>query len=287
MRGHRAEFGGIWFLLCLALLLGGPASASAEESFCEERVVHDHLAPLKRLPQLNSPPRLGFGPRTLKLVTTPQLVVGSGRVGFRLRFDDSREAEPLDWRATTTFARVDWKGRVVAVLAVARKRITGLSGGGIGFDLDKSDELGAYRITTVITDEKGRKLGAFGGYARLMRPTQHARLTLSPGPHRPGELVQARLDNLGTAIVTFGVPWKVERFNGSGWELAPESPRGSWILPLYGAGPGLSSDECVARVTPEATGLYRIVKSVDYRLSTDFGSREVGPIELTAEFEVT
>jgi hypothetical protein len=267
-------------------LLGGPGSAGAADSFCEERVVHDHLAPLKRLPKLNSPARLGFGPSNLRLSTQPSLVVNEGRVGFRLRYDDGLEGPALDWRATTTFARVDWKGRVVEKLAVARKRITGGRNGGIGFTLDEDDEPGPYRLTTVITDRDGRKLGRFGSYARLMAPTQGAVLAVDPGPHRPGELVLAWIENFGTATTTFGVPWRVERFNGTAWELAPESPGGPWILPLYFASPGHSSRECVAHVSPASRGRYRVVKEVGYVWPGGRLREEGGPVDLTAEFDV-
>jgi len=248
-------------------------------------MVHDHLAPLQRLPKLNSPAKLGFGPPSLRLSTSPGLIVGEGRAWFRLRLEGQQPAG-LGWHTTTTFARVNWKGQVIEKLGVTKKRIVGLANSGVGFALGADDEPGAYRMTTVVTNPHGHKLGGFGTYARLVQPTKHGRLALTPGPYRPGTAVFARIENLGTASISFGAPWRIERFNGSSWELAPESRRGPWILPLYFALPGLSSHDCVANVTPAATGLYRVVKEVEYFWPGGPGPADEESIELTAEFEV-
>lgn len=287
---------GRWSLLAgvfAALAVAPPASAVTYEpvpAFCDGKVVHDYLNPLKRMAKPHAPHpsgRIGFGPPALRLRLFPSLLVGQSSAGYWLYLERRRGRVRLEWEVTTTLARVDWRGRELSVLARGHRRIGSVDSrlGVIGqFEIDGHPDV--YRFTLEIARRSGEKLAEFSRYLRVVRPTRKARLALDAASYKPGETVFGRIENFGTAAVHFGAPFVIERLEGTGWVRAPESPRGPWIRPLYGVGPGEASPHCSGFWIPPTmpAGRYRMSKGVD------FADGRLRPpefdIPLSAEFDV-
>jgi hypothetical protein len=275
----------------VSLLAAAPAASAIayepEPSFCKPALLRDHLEPLERLPKLPAPPRSGrlaFGPTSLRLEPLPALITGEGRVGYRLYLQRQGASVHPRWTVTTTLVRVDWQGRLVKTIARATRKVRTIDarrGAGVEFDL--SGAFGPYRVLSVFRSKAGEKLGSYGFYFRLVRPDESARLALNSRSYRPGQTVFARVDNFGTALVTYGVPYAIEQLSGSTWSKAPESPKGPWILPLYFSEPGMSGD-CTGFWIPPSmpAGRYRMVKQIDYALERTKDRTKF----LTAEFDV-
>lgn len=259
-------------IAALAVLFVVVPSASAvtyevEPPFCKPALLRDYLKPLERLPRLPSPPsgRLPFGPERLGLRPMQSLVVGSGRVGYDLVVEGRAPVHP-DWRVTTTLERVDWRGRPVKTIATANRQLRTIRSdrrAGDVFELKGAPA--PYRVITVFRSKSGEQLGRFGFYFRLVRPTESAILALNASSYRPGQTVFARVENRGTELVGYGVPYAIERLSGSTWSKAPESPRGPWILPLLLSNPGMSGRCTGFWITPDMpAGRYRMVKEIDF-----------------------
>jgi len=250
--------------------------------------VRDFLKPLARMPKLHSPPasgELGFGPAGLRLIPHPSLVVGEGDVGYDLFLAGPRKPARLGWRVTTTLVRLDGRGRRVARVERARRRLAVLGGGrGGGFDFPLEGRPAAYRLTSVFRSRSGRKLGGFGFYFRLVTRDPKPHLALNATSFRAGQSVFSRVENFGSTFLTYGVSYWIERFAGTAWAGAPESPRGPSILVLLASPPGMSG-RCSSFWVPPgmAPGRYRVVKEVEIVRARP---RSPAPAFLTAEFEI-
>jgi hypothetical protein len=283
---------GLGIVAIVVAVLGiGTASAAVvyepQPPFCEEQVVHDYLAPLERLPTLPSPPvsgQLGVGPPSLRIKALPALVVGKGLVGYKLNLRLKAKAVHLRWRAITTLSRVDWHGDEVEAIARTDRRLGTIKAGqgaGVQFELDGVPA--PYRVLTVIRNEAGKPLDRYGFYFRLVPAKDSARLALNASSYRPGQTVFMRVENLGTGSVTYGVPYSIEQLQGTTWSLAPQSPRGPWILPLLYSAPGKSGRCGEFRIPSDMpAGHYRAVKGITLGLV----QRPEDLTYRTAEFDV-
>lgn len=294
LSGERERRWGLMMFVFGAMLVlaafAQPAEASTgpeQPRFCEEEVLHDFLAPLERLPRLHAPPasgQLGFGSRNILLRANSTLIVGGGTVGYRLTLQNYDHPAHPRWKLSTTLTQVDWRGRTTRVVDRQQRRVDRIGrGNSTGFEFEVDGTPAVYRLTIVFESDSGRKLGGYGLYVRAVNPTRHARLALSGGPFRPGDTVFSRIENRGTETVFYGAAYRIERYDGSSWALAPESPR-SFILPLYGSGPGRSENGCTRFSIPST------MPPGYYRMSRDLSFGQFTPKEqqttLTAEFEI-
>lgn len=250
--------------LSLALVPGAAAAEpeAAEPSFCEGHVLHDYLAPLKRMPELREPPYRATG-RVFRLrgvriaASGPSLAISGGSAGYQLNWD----ANPR-WDVTVILSRVDWRGRVVQRIGQRRLRLGKLAPAITtepGFVL--SGEPAAYRTTLTIRSPSGRKLAEYGNYYRVVKPTIRARLALSAPAYSPGATLFARVENPGAAFALFGQEYAIEKLEGETWVRAPESP-GAFKMPLYFIEPGRTSGHCTVFPIPTSmpAGRYRLAQ---------------------------
>jgi len=276
--------------LFLALAVtSASALATYEEPqpFCKGETIHDFLAPLQQMPKLHSPPengRIGFGPKSVELTPTPALLVGKGSIGYSLALHWRSPPAHPKWNVTTTLSAVDWRGRTTGIVGRVQRRVGTISRKhNVEIHFDVGGRSAAYRLTFVFRSESGRKLGGYGFYSRVVRPTKHARLTLDSDSYGPEATVFGRIDNFGTVSAFYGAEYVIERLEGSSWVRAPESPR-YFILPLYWSGPG-SSGPCLGfGVRPTMSGRYRMSKQIEYGNWPPPRNRR--PVTLTAEFDV-
>ena len=181
--------------------------------------------------------------------------------------------------------RVRANGAPVGRERVRRRTLVRPREGMIDLSFPVSARPALYRVEISFENKSGKRLGRYGRYFRVVPIVRRARLGIESGTYLAGETVYARVENYGTIFVTFGVPYSVERYDGSTWARAPESPKGPWILPLLLAQSGYTG-ECLGFRSPVSMppGLYRIVKGVEYPRVKPHGHESRAT--LTAEFEV-
>jgi len=284
----------VFAIVASSLALQAPRAAAAiyepSTSFCAEPVVRDFLAPLAQMPKLHAPGttgRVGFGPHSLVIRSRPALIDEEKKVGYTLALRHSKPVAHLDWDVVTTLSLVDRRGRPFELIRQVKRHVNSVTRGkGAGVHFRVGPEPGFYRLTSIFRDSSGRKLGGYGFYFRSVAPTERAPLVLLADSIRPGQEVGARIENLGTTLVRYGVPYVIERFDGAAWALAPESPRGPWIAIGFQAFPGRAG-KCSIFPAPTSMppGRYRMTKSVSvYR--GDLSPREIRDHLVSAEFDV-
>jgi hypothetical protein len=257
--------------------------------FCREQTVHDFLRPMQRMPKLNSPlpdGTLPFAPPTLRLKVRERLLLTEDYAGYGALINRRSPELPLFWRVRTTLSRIDWKGRKLETIRSSRKRVdivTHRDGFGFGHWMGKED-LGPYRLTTVVYDRHGRRIGGFGFYLRVVKSTMRPRLRLNATAYRPGETVFGRFENYGT--VPFEVDWgfRIQRFDGSRWSPVPAEA----ALPDgFSPPPAGMTTRCAAFDIPPQTppGRYRMSRGWTLAVAPeDFEGPDAG--KARAEFTI-
>jgi hypothetical protein len=128
----------------------------------------------------------------------------------------------------------------------------------------------------------GRRLGRYAQYFRSAAPKFAARIALSSLSFMPGEAILARLENLGVTNFGAGFGYRVERFNGTSWEIDP-GLQGNRIVPriLVILGPAANFD-CTTIPIPvdQRAGQYRLSKTLR-------GTGSDRGVEVASEFTVT
>ncbi len=243
-----------------------PSSPPGPSQFCAGGATRNPSMPFKPLRKLPAPAangRIGFGPAGVFLKPLPRLLTGAGPVGYTLSLRPSAPVAHLDWNVTTILSKVDRRGRFAGKLKRVRRHVSKLSR---KEDADVRFRVGSraafYRVIAVFRDAAGQKLGTYGFYFRVVPPTQGAHLILDGDSYRHGETVVGRIDNPASETVFYGTPFAIERPQGSGWALAPESPQGDWTMPLYATSPGRTGQFCSRfRIPADMTpGRYRMSK---------------------------
>ena len=242
--------------------------------------------PIRRLPSPSPSGRIGFGPKSLVLKPLPRLLTGAGSVGYTLSLRPSAPVAHLEWDATTTLSRVDWRGRFAEKLKRDRRHISTVSrtrSASLRFRV--KGRAAFYRVIVVFRDDSGQRLGTYGFYFRVVPAGEDASLVLDGDSYRQGDTVVGRVDNPGSETVFYGTPFAIERPQSSGWVLAPESYRGPWTLPLLGTSPGKAGEFCSRfRIPAEmAPGRYRMSKEVSVG---DWPATGESKRKLAAEFSI-
>jgi hypothetical protein len=280
--------------LMLATLTIPEAAAAnwpySDVPFCRRTLLRNYMAPIERLPALHHTPLdegPAFKPRGVSINGHyDQLLPGGGSLGFYIYYS-GRPAVRLNWLVTAKLAGVDRRGQILSVVDGKQKAIRRpASDSSNDFSFEVPGKPALYKTTLTIRKLSGELLGRYGQYARVLEPKSETRLHLSATSVHPGEALYARVENLGTELVSYGVPYAIDAFDGATWAPAPQSPKGPWILPLLHSAPGYS-ENCSRFLIPTdmAPGLYRFVKDVTESSAKDITERG-RPRVLTAEFEV-
>jgi hypothetical protein len=285
---------GVRFLLAVALAgLGvlltaststtsAAAAAKSEPAFCHAETLHDYLAPLKRMPKLRELPYRARGEIRFRGAyigaSGPSLAISGGSAGYQLQWEGN-----TNWDITVTFARVNWRGKVVQRLGRRHFRLGKLAPVVITEPhILLPGKPATYRTTLVIRSHSGRKLAEFGNYYRVIRPTVHNRLVTDAGAYRPGGTLFARLEDPGATIVLFGEEFFVEKLEGEDWARISETP---FPAPLQFVAAGTTSNHCIVFPIPTTmpTGRYRLSQEAVISWASLDG--QIRPT-LHAEFEV-
>jgi len=272
-------------LIVLALtVLAAPASALSADpplNFCERKIVAPDI-PWNSWQEPKPDGRLGFGPSSIRMNVLPRLVVSGGKIGYELSVLPGAETAHPRWKVQTSLSRVPSRN-ADALLKRREQRLRTVSASRrTTFFFEAPSKPGSYFVAAQFKSLADRPLGYFRLYFRVSPPTFQARLALYATYYAQGQTVFGRIDNHGTAPVLYGAPYRIERFDGTSWSLAPESPN-AFILPQYTALPGESGADCSPFEIPSSMpfGRYRMVKEVGFG-----GHPEREAVILAAEFNI-
>lgn len=272
------------------LLIGATASATAD--FCDSQVIRDYTKVLKRLPAIPPPPldeRLDFAPPQIYLNDhgSGPLQVGPGKQGFELIFGPSEEgaaSRRVGWEVTSRLVKLDRRGHRIGPLRSIEKHVERLRAVDFGFEV--SGKPAIYRLEITFENKRGERLGRFGEYFRVLRPSLDVDFFLNGTTFHRGDQVQAWLVNRGVAVLSFGLFKTIEYNDGTTWVDPPVAFPGGPV-PAIGLaiGPGVKTS-CWKTTIPvdAALGVYRFATEVGHSTKAPFGDSD--PLDLGAEFTV-
>jgi hypothetical protein len=265
------------------------AHAAKPAAFCSNPVVDDYLAPVKKLQKIPAPPEGGalpFAPAGTTLgITGPQgLLVGGSSVGFRLTnaAPAGATAKRLDWTVLERLIRLTDEGRGLHPAGLKRIDLAQLPAGkhrGLTFALPSTPAL--YSLEVTIQNGRGRLLGRYGEYLRVVERTVDTGLKLSAYDNvAPGAYLESCFENHGTASVT-PTGTSLERNDRGTWRpvlVGPQyTPAQTPIQRTLGPG---EAERIGTLIPPNALpGLYKLTAT-----GTVIDTGE--PIAMTAEFGV-
>lgn len=290
------EFSRLVVVGALGILMAwGMAMASGhdqqERGFCQRGPVKDYLAKLQRVAPLHKIPasrKLPFAPRGVlvyPLAESP--LVGRGAVGFGLADEAFNWPRRLNWVVDASLIRVSGEGRALGLVSrkiqrLGTRRLNGDRNFGPRFAVPGAPAY--YRVDISFKSVNGDVLGAYGEYFRVMKPRYEMEMTLSDSVVAPGQVLRARLKNLGTEPVLAEKAMTVEKREGPLWvpvaTVYDGGRRADGSVFVFGgkAGP------CFAYRVPEdvGEGQFRISERLRRYLNEEKGrGRGVG-----AEFKV-
>jgi hypothetical protein len=259
--------------------------AAVTGPFCSAPVVDNYRAPLEKLKPIPAVPEGGvlpFAPAGLTLgVTGPQgILVGGSSVGLRLT--NAATATPrLGWVVLERLIRFSADGTRVEPAGLKRIDLKQLPAGkhrGLTFPLPTT---GIYSLEITVQNHRGRRLGRYGEYLRVVNRTVSATITLAAYDNVvPGAYLESCFENHGSATVT-PTGTALERFDGTIWRQVAVGPQYSPAqTPIQRSlGPG-EAERIATLIPPNAKpGLYRLVATGSV---VDNGE----PVVISAEFGV-
>jgi hypothetical protein len=262
---------------------------AAPGPFCSSPVVDNYWAPVEKLQPLPAVPEGGvlpFAPPGTTLgATGPQrLLVGGSNIGFRLiNGAPATAAAPkqLHWVVLERLIRLTDEGRNLHPSGLKRIDLKQLPAGkhrGLTFPIPSTPAL--YSLEVTIQNHRGRLLGRYGEYIRVVNRVVNVGVTLATyDKFVPGSYLESCFENHGTASVT-PTGTSLEHLEGSTWRpvvVGPQySPAQSSIQRTLGAG---EAERIATLVPPNARpGLYKLNTTG----TTDLGE----PVAVSAEFGV-
>jgi hypothetical protein len=259
------------------------AKATAPAAFCANPGTN-YLAPVGKLQEIPAVPEGGvlrYAPAGTTLgITGPQgLLVGGSSVGFRLT-NSAPEGTPtkvLRWVVLERLIRISGDGEKLHPSGLKRIDLKQLPAGkhrGLTFPLPTSTAL--YSVEVTIQNHRGRLLGRYGEYVRVVEPHLDSGLSLATYDNvAPGSTLEACFENKGTNAVTPGAS-TLERFDGAAWRPVNTPTTYSLATRTLGAG---ENEKLGIAIPPRALpGLYRLTVTG----TAIFGE----PVTIGAEFGV-
>jgi hypothetical protein len=283
-------------LVTLAALAGVVATTTAAKkprkkarsvpaAFCSKPIVNDYYAPLRKLQPLPAIPAGGvlpFAPAGMTVgATGPRLLVGASSVGFRLANAAPATPKPkrLDWIVLERLIRLTKEGQRLHPVALKRIDLAQLPAGrhrGLTFAIPATPAV--YSLEVTIQSHRGRLLGRYGEYLRVVERVANAGMTLSAYTNiAPGSTLEACFENHGTAPVVSG-PTRIERFDGFTWQPVAVPPQYVPVTTPRLLGPGEAERLGAYLPLSLRTGLYRLIApgtiadtGEPFTLSAEFG----------------
>jgi hypothetical protein len=190
----------------------------------------------------------------------------------------------LGWLVTAQMVALDSTGQVSEEIAHGHITIARIDDAyQPSLNLKIPDRVGFYRYDVQIADSAGNLLGSYSEYLRVIPSSVRARLGINGHRFRPGGVVATRPEEIGTAGISFGEDFQVQRLSEGAWRRYPPMTPNAWAAWLGFVGPG-SAGRCSSFRIPPGTrrGRFRVVK----RVSTSVGREPGRSLTLTAPFSV-
>jgi hypothetical protein len=257
--------------------------------FCGSPVVDNYWATVEKLKPIPAVPEGGvlkFAPAGLTLgVTGPQgiLIGSSSGVGLRLT-SAAAASKPLNWVVLERLIRFSADGTKIQPAGLKRIDLKQLPAGkhrGLTFPLTSTP--GIYSLEITIQNYRGRLLGRYGEYLRVVNRTVDVGIKLAAYDNVvPGSYLESCFENHGSAAVA-PTGTSLERFDGTAWRPVAV-PVGPQYSPAQTAiqrtlGPG-EAERIGTLIPPNALpGLYKLSAT-----GTVLDSGE--PVVIGAEFGI-
>jgi hypothetical protein len=247
----------------------------------------NYKTPLEALQAIPAVPEGGVLPFAAGMTvaaTGPQgVLVGGSSIGFRLAntAPEGTVAPRLNWTVLERLVRLTKSGTQLHPAGLKRIDLRQLPAGkhrGLTFAIPPTPAV--YSLEVTIQNHRGRPLGRYGEYLRVVSRTVNVGITLAAYDRvAPGAYVESCVENHGTASFT-PTGTSLERSDSSGWHpvfVGPQySPAQTTIQRTLGPG---ESEKIGTLVPPNALpGLYKLNATG----LTDLGE----PVALAAEFGV-
>lgn len=242
--------------------------AATSAVFCGSPVVDNYWATIEKLPPIPTVPEGGvlpFAPEGLTLgITGPQGILVGGSTSVGLRLTNAAAATPrLDWVVLERLIRFSADGTKIQPAGLKRIDLKQLPAGkhrGVTFPLTAAP--GIYSLEITIQNHRGRRLGRYGEYLRVVNRTVEVGIKLAAYDNvAPGSYVESCFENHGSASVA-PTATSLERLDGTTWRPV-EVPVGPQYAPAQSAiqralGPG-EAERIGTLVPPNAkSGLYKL-----------------------------
>jgi hypothetical protein len=267
---------------------GATKKAAAPLPFCSNPVVDNYRAPLQTLQPIPALPEGGllrYAPAGTTIAATgPQgLLIAGSNIGFRLTnaAPVGTPSKTLNWTVLERLIRLTKNGHNLHPAGLKRIDLKQLPAGkhrGLTFPIAAMPAI--YSLEVTIQNHRGRLLGRYGEYIRVVSRTVNVGMTLASYDNVvPGSYIESCFENHGTASVA-PTGTRLERLDGTTWRpvvVGPQySPAQSAIQRILGPG---EAERIATLVPPNAKpGLYKLTSTG----TTDLGE----PVVLSAEFGV-
>ncbi len=252
--------------------------------FCQRDLVKDYLAAVEHAAPLNEVPasrKLPFAPRGLLVYPYPESpLVGRGAVGFGIADEAVNWPRHLNWTASASLSRVSANGRVLKVL---RRKTRRLGTRKLNRDPNFGPRFGVpgapayYRAEIAFKSLKGDVLGAYARYFRVMKPRFEVDMRINDSVLEPGQVLRARIENLGTEPVSAELVVSVAKREGPGWGLVTRIYPNHRVIDGRARVSGGYAGHCFTYRIPQdaGEGQYRITEGLRRYLKEEKGEGRV------------
>jgi hypothetical protein len=286
--------------MLLALVAGLPTNGTAAKKkrkktvattsvFCGSPVVDNYYAPLEKLKPVPAVPEGGvlrFAPAGLTLgVTGPQgILVGGSSIGLRLTNGAAAPtvAPRLNWIVLERLIRFSADGSRIHPAGLKRIDLKQLPAGkhrGLTFPIAPTPAI--YSVEITIQNHRGRLLGRYGEYVRVVERIVDVGITLASYDNVvPGGYIESCFENHGSASVT-PTGTSLEHLENGAWHPVAVGPQYSPAQTAIQRTLGPGEAERIGTLVPPngRPGLYKLNAT---GTALDTGE----PVTLSAEFGV-
>jgi hypothetical protein len=264
-------------VIVVALLGGGVAATAAKSpgrpaaarKFCDpDRPARSFgfpsLPPIHEVEERSVGAELGHPKVAIDGGEGPEVLTEPHRVGFLFSELGSTNPVLVHWTVTEELWKLDRHGGSAVEVGHTGAFITPIDLEHDPFvGMKTPDRLGFYRLDLRII-ERGKTIGTYSSYLKLLPPTSRARLRPNHRVVRPGEQILGCLENLGTEQVDLGFEFDLQRREDGSWDHVPGLAEGPWAFPLILLFPGEREVTSGLRLPPGLEpGEYRLAQRVE------------------------